>query len=216
MPPAPRDLRRPVTVINRFTVTDDIEKFEREFREHSQYLRRQEGFQFLVTVRSVYRTDQFTHLGHWRSLEDFLAVVHDETFLAHVQRLGRMVEAEADQAVSVGRVTLRNAVVGAANVVLLHARLEGDHWEFEQNFGALTAECAKQDGFGGSDLLRSTVSPQKYLGLFWWYDAESCDRTLHSDAYAEAQRRLGEVARITPERTRHVAYERVIWDAEQP
>jgi hypothetical protein len=24
------------------------------------------------------------------------------------------------------------------------------------------------------------------------------------------------VARITPERTRHVAYERVIWDAEQP
>jgi heme-degrading monooxygenase HmoA len=205
-----RDLNGPVTVINRFTVKDDAELFEREFREHSQYLRRQEGFDFLVTVRLVDRPDVYVHLGHWRSLEGFLAVVHDDTFVTHVRRLGAMVETEADQAVSVGRMALRNALVGAANVVLVHAMVRGDFKEFEAGFGSLSGHCVKEGGFGGSDLLRSTLRPQLYLGLMWWQDTESCDRALRSEGFLDQQERLMEVSRLTIERTRHVAYERVL------
>lgn len=207
-----RDPSRPVTVINRFTVTGDVQTFERQFREHSQFLRRQEGFDFLVTVRLVQRPEVFVHLGHWRRLDSFLAVVHDDTFLSRVQRLGAMVDTAADQAVSVARTTVENALVGADNVVLMHAALDGDHREFEDTFDTLGTDFRGLGGFGGSDLLRSTVNPQRYLGLMWWRDTESCDRALGSDAFEGWQRQAAGGARVTVERTRHVAYERILTD----
>ncbi|GAB3961181.1 antibiotic biosynthesis monooxygenase family protein [Streptomyces sparsus] len=207
-----RDLNRPVTVINRFTVKGGAEEFEREFRAHSQYLRRRRDFHFLVTVRLLDSPDVYVHLSHWRSLDAFLGVVHDDVFTSHVRRLGAMVDTEADQAVSVGRMALQNALVGAANVVLLHANVEGEHARFEQDFGALTGQLAQQGGFGGSDLLRSTVRPQTYLGLLWWEDTEACVRALSSDGYLDRLVRLSQVARVTVERSRHVAYEPFVAD----
>lgn len=205
-----RDLGGPVTVVNRFTVTGDTGKFEREFREHSQFLRAQAGFRFLVTVRLVDEPHVYVHLGHWNSLRGFLDAVHHETFLAHVQRLGPMVETEADQAVSVGRVLRADAAVGAANVVLTWARVDGDWREFEKRFAEMGDHCAELGGFGGSDLLRSTVQPLTYTGVQWWRETEDCDRALNSPAYRGAYRALSGVARISTERTRHVAYERVL------
>ncbi|MEU4684869.1 antibiotic biosynthesis monooxygenase family protein [Streptomyces xinghaiensis] len=208
-----RDLSRPLAVINRFTVRGDVERFEREFREHSQYLRRQPGFEFLVTVRLVKRPDVYVHLGHWNRLDSFLAVVHDDVFLSHVRRLGAMVETEADQAVSVARRTLENAVVGAANVVLVHATVVGEHRLFETGFAELTASCERLGGFGGSDLLRSTIDPRRYTGLLWWRDTGSCDRALSGPGFADWRaRQAGTAVRLVAERTRHVAYERIATD----
>ncbi|MFJ9694862.1 antibiotic biosynthesis monooxygenase family protein [Kitasatospora sp. NPDC101183] len=204
-----RDLNGPVTVINRFTVKGDIEAFEHEFRAHSQFLRRQEEFAFLVTVQLIDRPEVFVHMGHWKSLSGFQQVVHDETFLKHVQRLGSMVEARADQAVSVGRVLRREALRGAANVVLTHAEVVGDHREFEKRYLEMAGYFDEFGGFGGSDLMRSTVSPATYLGLSWWYDADSCDRALDSAGCQEYRIALADTADITTERTRHIAYESV-------
>ncbi|KAF4407921.1 MULTISPECIES: antibiotic biosynthesis monooxygenase [Streptomyces] len=205
-----RDLSSPVTVINRFTVKGDPEDFERQFRQHSQHLRRQRGFAFLVTVRLLERQDVYVHLVRWRRLESFLNVVHDDTFLAHVQRLGKLVDTEADQAVAVARITVENALVGADNVVLLYAAVDGDHLAFQEDFVALGEDCRLLGGFGGSDLLHSIVSPQRYLGLMWWRDTESCDRALAGSGFRDWRQRMLGRARIRVERTRHVAYERVL------
>lgn len=56
-----------MTVVNRFEVKGDTERFEREFRAHSQYLRSREDFDFLVTVQLVDRPDVYVNLGHWRT-----------------------------------------------------------------------------------------------------------------------------------------------------
>jgi heme-degrading monooxygenase HmoA len=207
---AHRDLGGSVTVINRFEVKGDTATFEREFREHSQFLRRRRGFDFLVTVRLVDRPQVYVHLGHWRTLQAFLDTVHDQTFLAQVRQLGPLVETEADQAVSVGRVLKANVAVGAENVVLIRARVHGDWRTFEQRFADIGEHCVQLGGFGGSDLLRSTVCPFLYTGIQWWRDTEACDQALRSEGYRAGQQALGGTARVTVERTRHVAYERVI------
>ncbi|MEC4017651.1 antibiotic biosynthesis monooxygenase family protein [Streptomyces sp. H27-D2] len=207
-----RDLSRPVTVVNRFTVKGDPQKFEREFREHSQFLRRQKDFEYLVTVQLVDQPQVYAHLAHWRSLEGFIEVVHAETFLKHVQRLGPMVDTEADQTISVQRVLVQNALEGCENVVLLHSTVLGSRQEFESGIRDLTRHFGSLGGFGGLDLLRSTVRPQMYLGLMWWADTAACDRALASEGFLERRDQLTQVARIDVERTRHIAYERVIND----
>jgi heme-degrading monooxygenase HmoA len=205
-----RDLDGPVAVINRFTVKGDVGEFERAFRAHSQFLRRQNAFDFLVTVQLLDQPNVYVNLGHWRSLRSFLEVVHDNAFLAQVQRLGSMVHTQADQAVSVSRVLRREALVGAANIVLTHADVFGDHQDFERRFADMSSYCGQLEGFGGSDLLRSTMRPTAYLGLSWWYDTEACERALDSDGYREHRAALVELAEVASERSRHIAYEGVL------
>lgn len=209
---AGRDLNGPVTVVNRFTVKGEVGRFEREFREHSHYLRSQEGFDFLVTVQLVDQPNVFVHLSHWRNLAGFQRVVREDAFLRQVRQLGSLVVTHADQAVSVGRVLHRDALVGADNVMLTHAEVVGDQQEFEREFAELTDHFAEADGFGGSDLLRSTIRPLNYLGVSWWRDTDSCEQALGTERYREHRVRLSGLADIATERTRHVAYGRVIAD----
>jgi hypothetical protein len=104
----------------------------------------------------------------------------------------------------------QEAVRGAANVVLTRAEIVGDHREFEKRYLEMARYFDEFGGFGGSDLLRSTVSPATYLGVCWWYDAESCDRALDSAGCQGYRIALADTADIITERTRHVAYESVI------
>ncbi|MEU1280329.1 hypothetical protein [Streptomyces sp. NPDC005805] len=203
-----RDPNRPVTVINRFEVKDDVEEFEREFREHSQFLRRRADFDFLVTVGLVDDPRVYVHLGHWRSLRGFLDTVHDAMFTEQVRRLGPKVHTEADQAVSVRRTLHEAAEIGSAGVVLIGARVHGECAELEKRFAVLGDRCQDAGGFGGSDLLRSTVRPLSYTGLLWWRDATHCERARASEPFRTALDALREVADVTVEHSRHVAYER--------
>lgn len=205
-----RELAGPVTVINRFEVKGDTGKFERIFREHSQFLRRRADFACLVTARLAEQPQVYVHLGHWRTLRAFLDTVHDEIFLRHVERLEPLVETEFDQAVSVGRVLRGNAMVGTESVALLRARVGGDRGTFERRFAEFVDACAESSGFGGSDLLRSTVRPALYTGLLWWQDSGSVDRALDSERVRAVRRELEWGADIVLERAQHVAYERVI------
>ncbi|MEU0130755.1 MULTISPECIES: hypothetical protein [unclassified Streptomyces] len=200
----------PLTVVNRFEVKGDTGRFEREFRDHSQYLRRREDFDFLVTVQLVERPEVYVHLGHWRTTRGFLDTVHDDTFQAHVRQLGPLVDTEVDQAVSVARVLRADAVVGAANVLLTRARVFGDREVFERYFAESGEHFARLGGFGGSDLLRSTLRPDVYTGLQWWQDPEDCDRALADSGRLALVEQVRRTADVVVERTRHVAYERVL------
>ncbi|MEV5567927.1 hypothetical protein AB0L54_34495 [Streptomyces sp. NPDC052196] len=213
---AVRDLGGPVTVINHFEVKGDVEEFERLFRDHSQFLRRRDDFDFLVTTRLAERPQVYVHLGHWRTLRAFLDTVHDATFLRHVRRLEPLVVAEVDQAVSVGRMLRDDAMVGEETVLLVHAEVHGDWGRFEDDFGELCTLMDELGGFGGSDLLRSTISPFAYTGMLWWRDAEACDRALASQAYDRAYRSLVATARVAVDRALHVAYERTIGRTDGP
>jgi heme-degrading monooxygenase HmoA len=205
-----RDLTGPVTIINRFEVKGSTDRFERMFREHSQFLRRRADFDFLVTVRLADHPHVYIHLGHWRTLRAFRDTVHDETFLGHVERLEPLVETEVDQAVSVGRVLRDRARVGTESVVLLRARVGGDWPAFERRFTSLTDRLGEADGFGGSDLLRSLLRPTHYTGVLWWREADSLERALEREPVRTAWQELERGAEVVLERTRHVAYERVI------
>ncbi|MER6024992.1 antibiotic biosynthesis monooxygenase [Streptomyces sp. NPDC001851] len=205
-----RDLTGPVTIINRFEVKGDTDRFERLFREHSQFLRRRTDFDFLVTVRLTDHPHVYVHLGHWRTLRAFRDTVHDETFLGHVERLEPLVETEVDQAVSVGRVLRDSARPGTESVALLRARVGGDWRAFERRFAGLADRLGEAGGFGGSDLLRSLLRPALYTGVLWWRDAESLERALDSEPVRAARQELERGTEVVLERTRHVAYERVI------
>ncbi|MFI5807652.1 hypothetical protein [Streptomyces sp. NPDC051561] len=205
-----RDPDQPFTVIYRFRAKGDPHDFEREFHEHSQFLRGRDGFAFLVTVRVTEQPNVYVHLGHWRSRRGFLRTVGDPAFLAQVRSLGPMAEVEADQAVSVRRVLHDTAEEGASNVVVTRAVLpsESERPAFERRFAQLGDQCAASGGFGGSDLLRSTVHPLTYTGLQWWRHAEDCDRALSGNGYRQEVRALSEIAALHTERTSHLAYQR--------
>ncbi|MGW3202931.1 antibiotic biosynthesis monooxygenase family protein [Streptomyces sp. NPDC001135] len=205
-----RELAGPVTVINRFEVKGDTDRFERMFREHSQFLRRRADFEYLVTMQLVDRPHVYVHLAHWRTLQAFLDTVHDETFLGHVERLEPLVETEFDQAVSAGRMLRGNAQAGTRSVALVRARVRGDWRAFERGFAELAGELAAAGGFGGSDLLRSIVRPAVYTGVLWWQDADVLTQAFESTPVKAALDTLGDIAELVVERTRHVAYERVI------
>ncbi|MEV7981412.1 hypothetical protein [Streptomyces sp. NPDC086519] len=199
-----------MTVINRFQVKGDSERFVRKFRAHSQYLRTRPDFDFLVTVQLVESPQVFVNLGHWRTVRGFLRTVHDDTFQAHVRQLGPMIDTEADQALSVARVLKENAIVGAENVVLTRARPHRDPHGFERRFAELNEHFARLGGFGGSDLLRSTLHPDTYIGIQWWHDTEVCDRALDNGPRRALADLMARNADVFVERGRHLAYERVL------
>ncbi|GHH51143.1 hypothetical protein [Streptomyces candidus] len=203
-----RDPARPVTVVNRFEVRGDIGTFEAAFRAHSQFLRHRPGFDFLVTMRLVDRPRVYVNLGHWKRLSGLLDTVHDDTFVAHVQRLAPMVRTEADQALSVSRVLSETAAVGESTIVLLSAQAYGNPAGFEERYAALGEACRATAGFGGSDLLRSTVRPLTYTGVLWWSDGDHCDRALAAGQWQSALDELSQSAEVVVERSRHLAYER--------
>ncbi|QXE35944.1 hypothetical protein KQY30_18425 [Streptomyces sp. GMY02] len=205
-----RDPDQPVTVVNRFQVKGDIAEFEGEFRDHFQFLRRQEDFDFSVTVGLVDDPRVYVRLGYWRTLRGFLDVVRHDSFVEHVRRIGPKVVTEADQAVSVRRDLREAAAAGSSSVVLLNAEAYGDGAELERRFAELSARCDEADGFGGSELLRSAVRPFAYTGLLWWRDAGDCDRAEATDGYRAALDAHREVAWVTTERSRHVSFERAI------
>ncbi|MDB1089567.1 hypothetical protein PJ985_18570 [Streptomyces sp. ACA25] len=208
MPSSGRDLSRPLTVVNRFTVKGDTRRFERQFRPHCDYLRQQRGFNFLVTGQLIDRPNVYMHFSHWVTHQAFLRVVHHDAFLSHVQGLSPIVEVEADQAVSLGRLLVDEARQGAENVVFIQALVDEGRplTDFEWQFHELFGHCAAGEGFGGGDVMRSTLAPQKYLAVCWWRDGESCQRAMAEPGFLQRVGQLKSVARISTERLRHLTY----------
>lgn len=204
-----RELARPVTVINRLEVKGDTGEFEDLFHAHSQYLRTRAEFDFLATMRLTEQPHVYVHLCHWHTRRALLDTMRDETFLGYVERLEPLVEAQADQAVRVRRVC-ESVTADTGGVALLRARVREDRTAFEERLAELTDVLADSGGFGGVDLLRSTIRPALYTGVLWWRGSRSMDRALDSARVGVLRDCIAQGADVVVERARHLAYERVL------
>jgi hypothetical protein len=189
---------RELTVVERFTTTSAPAVFERELLGYARYRESRKGFVSRTTVVLTERPGRYVHLDQWSGLDRLLRVVHeDRESLARLRCLGPGTRSNSELLISVGRMTPRANLPEAALVIFVRAVVEGEPERFELDFGALVGHCVSDDGFGGSDLLRSVSDPRTYTGLMWWRDAAACERVRSSVGYADRCTKLTATARIT-------------------
>jgi hypothetical protein len=201
-----RDGNTELTVVERFTTTSAPTVFERELLEYAAYRESRKGFVSRVTAALTERPGGYVHLDRWTGLDRLLRVVHqDPAAPAGPRGLAATLRAEAELLVSVGRITLDCAPADAARLVLVRAVVTGEPERFELDFGSMVGQCVADQGFGGSDLLRSVADPYAYTGLLWWRDAAACERARASAAYQDRLSKLAATARCTEEPARPLA-----------
>jgi heme-degrading monooxygenase HmoA len=203
-----RDPAAALTVVNRLVVRGDHTVFEAACDAHAAFLLSRPHFGHLVVLRTATQPRVYTQFAHWERLDGFLDTVREPAFRAHVERIGPLVEASADQMDSVFRVLRYAATEGGLNVLITWARLlcEDQRYAFEARFAALSEHCAATEGFGGCDLLFSSVNPLNYAILQWWREAEDCERALCGTGYRRLRLSLAGLAMLRTERVVHVRY----------
>lgn len=209
MAPEARDLGGPIAVVNRFTVKGDADQFEREFLRHTGLLGSQEDADIMATFRVVDRPKVYVHFGFWRKLSAFLEAVHDEAFLRQAERLGSMVEAHADQAVSVGKVSDGGDPSRATAIILTQYRVSGNCRAFERALWERADQLLGHGGPGGTQLLRSVMRPQDYVSIEWGEDSELFQRVRNGRRYRELEACIADVAEMRAEESRYVAHQPV-------
>jgi quinol monooxygenase YgiN len=80
-----------VTLINEFTVTGDIDAFERVLGEFNRYMSEQPGARGYRLLRSTRRPQVFVELADWDDAASHQAAVRSEGFPALVARLRPLV-----------------------------------------------------------------------------------------------------------------------------
>lgn len=198
-----RDGNSQLTVVERFTTTSAPPVFERELLEYARYRETRKGVVWRVTAALTERPGGYVHLDRWTGLDRLLRVVHqDPGAPAGPRGLAGEARAEAELLVSVGRITVDGTPADAARLVLMRAVVTSEPERFELDFGSLVGQCVADEGFGGSDLLRSVADPYVYTGLLWWRDATACDRTRAGAAYQDRRAKLAATAHITEDPAR--------------
>ena len=81
-----------LTLINEFTVTGDVDEFERVLGEFNQYMSGQPGAGGYRLLRSTRRPNVFVELADWADAEAHQAAVRSEGFGPLVARLRPLVE----------------------------------------------------------------------------------------------------------------------------
>ncbi|MFE9770433.1 antibiotic biosynthesis monooxygenase [Streptomyces sp. NPDC005931] len=194
---------RELTVVERFTTASASPVFERELLGYADYRESRKGCVLRVTAALTERPGAYVHLERWTGLDRLLRVVHqDPAAPAGPRGLAATIRTEAELLVSVGRMVLNGTPAEAARLVLVRAVVTGEPDRFELDFGSLVGQCVADDGFGGSDLLRSVADPCVYTGLLWWRDAAACDRARASEGYRGRRTELAATAHVTDEPAR--------------
>lgn len=203
----PRDLGGPIAIVNRFTVKEDADSFEREFLRHAGLFGSDADVDFIATFRLVERPEIYMHFGFWHTLAAFIEAVHDESFLQQVERIGTMVDTQADQAVSVHRVVGGETceLTATTRVVLTRLRVGGNFRAFERNLRERGEFLTAHSGASGAQILRSVVSPRNYVGLEWARDAELFERARAHERYRQLTSLISDVAEMEVEDSRCVA-----------
>lgn len=195
-----------LSVLERFTTTSAPTVFERELLGYARYRESRKGFVSRVTAALTERPGGYIHLDRWTGLDGLLRVVHQDppATAGRPRGLASALRAEAELLVSVGRMSLRGTPADAARLVFVRAAVTGEPERFELDFGSLVGQCVSEEGFGGSDLLRSVADPYAYTGLLWWRDATTCDRVGQSEAYLDRRTKLAATAHITEDPARPI------------
>lgn len=81
-----------LTLINEFTVTGDVEEFQRVLGDFNAYMSTMPGSGGYRLLRSIRRPEVFVELADWESPEAHQNAVHSEGFQPLVTRLRPLVE----------------------------------------------------------------------------------------------------------------------------
>jgi heme-degrading monooxygenase HmoA len=174
------------TVINTFTLKSgaDAEEFERRFRSHVQWMRRQDGFRAHQAVRAIDRPDVYVNVGWWASPDQFRAVLGSEVFQEHAKEFHQVVDVEADPSLNVLRID--GSAAGEHPVVRIERfTVTGDTDAWEAAYGAYARAAARLDGFGHADLAKALMRPGGYTAVVRWSGEQAATAALDLPEYAE-------------------------------
>jgi long-chain acyl-CoA synthetase len=76
-----------VTMVNKFTVPEDPDKFAEVWEASSQFMRDQPGFVNFRLVRSVSNPQVFFNISDWKDAESHQRVLRSGAFQAHIAEL---------------------------------------------------------------------------------------------------------------------------------
>jgi long-chain acyl-CoA synthetase len=76
-----------VTMVNKFTVSEDPDKFAQVWEASSQFMRNQPGFINFRLVRSVSNPQVFFNISDWKDAESHEHVLRSSAFQDHIAEL---------------------------------------------------------------------------------------------------------------------------------
>jgi long-chain acyl-CoA synthetase len=76
-----------VTMVNKFTVSDDPDKFAQVWEESSDFMRNQPGFINFRLVRSVSDPTVYFNISDWKDAESHHRVLRSSAFQDHIAEL---------------------------------------------------------------------------------------------------------------------------------
>ena len=79
-----------VTMVNKFTVSDDPEKFAQVWEESSEFMRNQPGFINFRLVRSLSDPQVYFNISDWKDAESHGRVLHSSAFQDHIAELAAL------------------------------------------------------------------------------------------------------------------------------
>ncbi len=194
-----RDLDQPVVVVNRVSAAQPMEEVRRLLEQHDEQLRRLPDFEHRLRVRvGDSRAVAYWQFEFWRRLGGLVAAAHDDSYLRHLSELGTQVVVEADRTVRVHQARGRSPLDGGPPFAVVSEYLVGaDTTHFEALEAQLTECCRLADGFGGRELLRSLIRPDRYLSLAWWRTTTAWESARRRPEYQRAFAQIAYVAGIT-------------------
>ncbi|MGD1220791.1 MULTISPECIES: antibiotic biosynthesis monooxygenase family protein [Streptomyces] len=91
-----------VTLINKFTVTGEVDAFRRAIAEVSAYMQAQPGFISHEVYRSISKPNIFVETAHWDDPDSHKKAVQSEEFRNRVRGLAGLATPDADLYAPVG------------------------------------------------------------------------------------------------------------------
>ncbi|MFF2807746.1 antibiotic biosynthesis monooxygenase [Streptomyces sp. NPDC058000] len=206
MPGFAHDRHGALTVVNRFSVKGNTDRFERCFRGHAEFLGARAGFVASTLVRHTGNPRSYVHLNSWADDDAFVKVTRNEEFLDQVRRLGALVETRGDKMAAVLRRGVGRTAGGAGRGVVVLVDYEvDDPEEFEQRLAVRADALTGVEGIRAVELLRSTVSPERYLEAIWWTDREVARTAMDGATYLAHEPWLPGLAGVRTTETRLVS-----------
>ncbi|MFI9154586.1 hypothetical protein [Streptomyces sp. NPDC053367] len=187
----------PVAMVNRYVVRGDPAVFERERQAYARQLCARDDFLAHLAFTVPEEPGAYVALDYWSSVRGFFTAAYEEGVGRRHWALDALADVEVDQMRSVGRMRGGPSAEELRSCVLLQADVPDSWREFELAFGTLVGHCVNSDGFGGGELLRSTLRGRRYLGVLAWRDEQCRDAALAGPGYSVARHRIGGLATLT-------------------
>lgn len=170
-------LPRPA-VVQHFTARAEASSLQAALESYADERRRSRGWEGRATFKAAGPPPSFVHLERWSDFGALQRAAHAAGLFPRIARLEQLADTVHDVAVSVGRMTAAAPLCEAGCVTALSCVAEVGPALFESTVGSLLGPCVAAEGYQGSELLRSVVTPRRYTAVVWWRDEVCCRRVL--------------------------------------